>query len=98
MPKPVRRARRRVESVIPKEVLLKKVAPVLEERGMTQTEAAYAIWGTPSEISLMVNGRTRGISPGRLIRTLTCLGRDVDIVLRASKRRERRVRVVTSAR
>jgi len=63
---------------------------------MTQTEAAYAIRGSPSEISLIVNGRTRGFSAEKLVRVLICLGRDVDIVLRKSKQSTGKVRVVAS--
>jgi len=94
MPKQVR-TRHRPESVIPRETLAKEVARILEEREMTQTEAAYAFRGSPSEVSLIVNGRTRGFSPEKLIRVLTCLGRDVDIVLRKSKGSAGKVRVVT---
>ena len=92
------RKRQRSESVIPKEPLLREVARILEERDMTQTEASYLIRGTPSEISLMVNGRTRGFSPERLFRVLTCLGRDVEIVLRKSKAKAGKVRVVPAKR
>ena len=95
MPKQARRTRRRSESVIPKETLAQEVAQILDERGITQTEAAYAFRGSPSEVSLIVNGRTRGFSPEKLFRVLTCLGRDVDIVLRKSKGSVGRVRVVT---
>ena len=93
MPKRARRARS--ESVVPKAALAKEVARVLEERQMTQTEASYLIRGTPSEISLMVNGRTQLFSSERLLRTLVCLGRDVDIVLRKSKGPSGKVRIVS---
>ena len=93
MPKP-RRTRRRPESVIPKDTLAKEVARILEEQGITQTEAAYAFRGSPSEVSLIVNGRTRGFSPEKIVRVLTALGRDVDIVLRKSKGAVGKVRVV----
>ena len=93
MPKRVNRGR--TQSVIPKEMLVREVARILDERGMTQTEASYAIRGTQSEISLIVNARTRGFSSARLLWTLTCLGRDVDIVLRKSKQAVGRVRILT---
>ena len=82
MAKRARRARKPSESIIPKDVLAKEVARVLEERDMTQTEAAWLIKDAPSQLSLMVTGKTRGFSSERLIRTLTRLGRDVDIVIR----------------
>lgn len=95
MPKQARRTRRRSESVIPKEPLAEEIARILEEQGITQTEAAYAFRGSPSEVSLIVNGRTRGFSPEKLVRVLTCLGRDVDIVVRTAKRGTGKVRVVS---
>lgn len=84
MPK-TRKPRKKVEQVIPKAVLAKEVARILEYRGLTQTEAAYIIKDAPSQISLMVTGKIRGFSSERLIRTLVRLGRDVDIVLRKTK-------------
>jgi predicted XRE-type DNA-binding protein len=82
MAKRARRPRKPSESIIPKDILAKEVARVLEERDMTQTEAAWLIKDAPSQLSLMVTGKTRGFSSERLIRTLTRLGRDVDIVIR----------------
>lgn len=82
--------------MLPTEPFAKEVARILDETGMTQTEAAYAIRGSPSEISLIVNGRTRGFSAEKLVRVLICLGRDVDIVLRKSKQSTGKVRVVAS--
>ena len=85
MPSRVRRPRKVVPSVIPKERLAAEVARILDDEGLTQTEAAYRIKDAPSQISLMVTGKTRGFSSERLIRTLTRLGRDVDIVIRPTR-------------
>lgn len=85
MPSRVRRPRKRAESVIPKNILTKEIARILDDRGLTQTEAAYLIRDAPSQISLMVTGKVKGFSAERLIRTLTRLGRDVDINIRKAK-------------
>jgi predicted XRE-type DNA-binding protein len=84
MPKS-KRPRKVVEQVIPKAALAKEVASILEQRQLTQTEAAYLIKDAPSQISLVVTGKTRGFSSERLLRMLVKLGRDVDIVIRKAK-------------
>ncbi len=81
-----RRPRKRVEQLIPKAELAKAVSRILEERELTQQEAAYIIRDAPSQVSLMVTGHVRGFSAERLIRTLTRLGKDVDIIVRKTKR------------
>ena len=81
------------ESTIPKDVLAKEIARILDDREITQTEASYIIRDAPSQISLMVNGKTRGFSFERLIRTLVRLGRDVDIVIRKAKGTAGKVRL-----
>jgi len=88
-----RRPRKRAESIIPKVALAREVARILDDRGLTQTEAAYLIKDAPSQVSLMVTGKTRGFSSERLIRTIARLGRDVDIVIRKAKGSAGRVRL-----
>lgn len=74
-----------VESIIPKAVLAKEIAKTLRARELTQTEAAWLIKDAPSQLSLVVTGKTRGFSAERLLRMLTRLGKDVDVVLRKTK-------------
>jgi predicted XRE-type DNA-binding protein len=81
-----RRPRKTQPSVISKDVLAKEVARILDENGLTQMQAAYIIKDSPSQISLLVTGKTRGFSAERLIRILTRLGRDVDIAVRKAKK------------
>jgi len=80
-----RKPRKVAESIVPKGILAKEIARILDDEGLTQTEAAYRIKDAPSQISLMVTGKIKGFSSERLIRTLTRLGRDVEIVLRETK-------------
>ena len=89
-----RRARAVSESVIPKETLAKEIARILDDKGLTQTEAAYIMRDAPSQISLVVTGKLRGFSTERLLRMLARLGRDIEITIRASKGKAGKVTVV----
>lgn len=89
-----RRTRAVPESVIPKNVLAKEIADILEDQQLTQTEAAYIMRDAPSQISLVVTGKLRGFSTERLLRMLARLGRDIDIVIRPSKGKTGKVSVV----
>ena len=51
--KALRRPRAVPESVIPKNVLAKEIASILESQQLTQTEAAYIMRDAPSQISLV---------------------------------------------
>ncbi len=82
------------ESVIPKNVLAKEIAKILEDQDLTQTEAAYIMRDAPSQISLVVTGKLRGFSTERLLRMLARLGRDIDITIRPSKGKQGKVSVI----
>ena len=49
----------------------------------------------PSQVSLVVTGKVRGFSSERLLRMLSRLGIDVDIVLRKARSGQGRVRLVS---
>lgn len=83
------------ESVIPKATLAKEIAGILEDQGLTQTEAAYIMRDAPSQISLVVTGKLRGFSTERLLRMLARLGRDIEIVIRPSKGKSGKVTVTS---
>jgi len=80
--------------VVPKAVLAKEVAKILEDRELTQTEAAYVMRDAPSQISLVVTGKLRGFSAERLLRMLIRLGRDIDVVIRPSRGKTGKVTVI----
>ncbi|HEV8497679.1 MAG TPA: XRE family transcriptional regulator [Gemmatimonadaceae bacterium] len=92
--KSLRRPRAVPESVIPKNILAKEIASILEKQQLTQTEAAYIMRDAPSQISLVVTGKLRGFSTERLLRMLARLGRDIDIVIRSAKGKTGKVSVV----
>jgi predicted XRE-type DNA-binding protein len=81
------------DSVIPKNVLAKEIASILDAQELTQTEAAHIMRDAPSQVSLVVSGKLRGFSTERLLRMLARLGRDVDIVIRPTKGRQGKVTV-----
>jgi len=89
--------RRRVASkasrqaqVIPKEPLAREIRRLIEERGLTQADAAVLVRDAASQLSLLLSGKLRGFSIDRLVRTLLYLGRDVELVVRPSAARRRR--------
>jgi predicted XRE-type DNA-binding protein len=66
---------------------------MLDDRQLTQTEAAYVMRDAPSQISLVVTSKLRGFSVERLVRMLARLGRDIDIVIRPARGRAGKVTV-----
>ena len=89
-----RSSRAASDSVIPKTILAKEIAGILDDQQLTQTEAAYIMRDAPSQISLVVTGKLRGFSTERLLRMLARLGRDIDIVIKPSKGKQGKVSVV----
>lgn len=62
--------------------LAQRVAKTLQERELSQTEAARIMRDAPSQLSLVTTGKLRGISTERLMSMLARLGHDVHIVVR----------------
>ena len=54
---------------------------------------ATAFRATLISVSALLNGRLANFSSGRLMRLLTVLGQDVEIVLRSKPRRRQRGRI-----
>ena len=79
--------------------LASRIRQIIEERRLTQIGAARLMGIDQPKVSALINGRLANFSSDRLMRLLTILGQDVDIVLRhAPRRRERgRVRVIQEA-
>ena len=72
------------------------IRQVIEERQLTQADAAALMGTDQPKVSALLNGRLTNFSSERLLRLLTALGRDVDIRVKTTPRdRERgRIRVV----
>lgn len=70
------------EDMLLKAQLVNQIAAIIQQRRLTQSEAAQALRLTQPRISRMLRGEFRGISERRLLRCLTRLGRDVEIVVK----------------
>ena len=76
------------DEMLVKAQLVTTIAEILAERGYTQIKAA-ALLGIPQpKLSKMLRGQFRGFSERKLMDCLTLLGRDVDIVVRATPKRK----------
>jgi predicted XRE-type DNA-binding protein len=59
-----------------------EITSIIEDRGLTQAEAAEIMSVDQPKVSALVRGRLDGFSMERLYRFLNALGRDVEIVVR----------------
>jgi predicted XRE-type DNA-binding protein len=71
----------------PEEALLKsdlaiRVVEIIEERGLTQKEAAKLLHVAQPNISKLIRGELHGFSVERLMRFLVALGQEIDVVVR----------------
>lgn len=76
------------------------IAQVIKRRRLTQAAAASLMGVDQPKVSALLNGRIANFSSERLMRLLTALGRDVDIIVRraSGRRLEGRIRVIEEAR
>ena len=65
--------------------LVVRIDDILCKRGITRTETAQLLGLTRLEVSRILRGDFRAYSLERLLRFVTALGRDVDIVIRPSR-------------
>ena len=70
------------EEELAKAQLASLIRDAVRRRRLTQVEAAVLTGLDQPKVSALVNGRLGGFSSGRLMRCLTALGRDVEIVVR----------------
>jgi predicted XRE-type DNA-binding protein len=70
------------EIALAKARLAEEIQDVIEHRGLTQTEAASIVGIDQPSVSKVVKGRLDGFSQERLLRFLTALGVEVEILLR----------------
>jgi predicted XRE-type DNA-binding protein len=74
-----------------------QISRIIDERGLTQAQAAEILGIDQPKISALVRGRLGGFSMERLYRYLNALGSDVEIIVRPKPRNrpEGVVRVLT---
>lgn len=70
------------EELLAKAGLANQICTIIEERGLTQTQAAQVLRITQPKVSLLTRGRLAGFSMERLVRFLLLLDCDVEITVR----------------
>jgi predicted XRE-type DNA-binding protein len=71
------------QDALAKAQLADLLAASLDERGLTQMQAAEFLGIDQGSVSKLVNGRLDGFSQERIIRYLNALGSDVEIIVRS---------------
>ena len=88
------------EEELAKAQLASHIRGAIKRRKLTQGAAAVLVGLDQPKISALINGRLAGFSSDRLLRCLTALGQDVEIVvktpLRGQERGHLRVREVAA--
>jgi len=86
------------DEMLIKAQLMAKIAEIIKRKGVTQTQAAELLGMPQPKLSNLLRGRFRGFSERRLMDCLTKLGRDVQIVVKATprSRRDGRLSIVFS--
>ena len=59
---------------------------IIQQRGLTQTEAAKALGIKQPHVSLLMRNRAGSFSVGRLMEFLTALGQDVEITVKPTRK------------
>jgi predicted XRE-type DNA-binding protein len=87
------------EEELAKAQLASHIRVAIGRRKLTQAKAAELMGLDQPKVSALMNGRLVGFSSDRLLRCLTALGQDVDIVVRGRAKGDARgrVRVVDNA-
>ena len=70
------------EAHLLKAELVTRIDKIIRQRGLKQTEAAKLLGLSQPDVSRLLRGNFREYSMERLLRLLTALGRDVEIVIR----------------
>jgi predicted XRE-type DNA-binding protein len=88
------------EEELAKAQLASRIREIIRGNRLTQVTAAAVMGIDQPKVSALLNGRLTSFSSERLMRLLTRLGQDVEIVVRSKPRRRQRgqIRVVETAR
>ena len=81
-----------------KAALVHRIATLIKRENMTQADAAERMGISQPDVSKMLRGQFRPFSLERLMRFLNALGQDVEIAVKAPKRRRRGKLSVQAAR
>jgi len=88
------------EEALAKAQLASRIREIVRKSRLTQVAAATVMGIDQPKVSALLNGRLESFSSERLMRLLTRLGQDIEIVVKSASRRRRRghIRVVEEAR
>ena len=75
------------DEMLVKARLAHEIGEIVKRRHLTQQRAAELLGMPQPKLSEMLRGKFRGISQAKMIECLNRLGRDVDIVVKKTKRR-----------
>ena len=81
------------EEELAKAQLASQIRHIIKVRRLTQTTAATVMGVDQPKVSALLNGRLENFSSERLMRLLTTLGKDVDIVVKPKPRNRARGRI-----
>lgn len=81
------------EEELAKAKLAVHIRATIGRRTLTQARAAALMGLDQPKVSALMNGRLTGFSSDRLLRCLTALGQDVDIVVRGTTTNQKRGRL-----
>jgi predicted XRE-type DNA-binding protein len=71
-----------------------QISRIINERGLTQTQAAKALGIKQPHVSLLMRNRAGSFSVGRLLDFLAALGQDVEISVRPTRKEHGEMSVV----
>jgi len=76
-----------------------RICQIMDERKLTQKEAAQLLGIDQPKVSALVRGQLIGFSSDRLFRFLNALNRDVEITIKPTKRRNDKghIRILAAA-
>jgi predicted XRE-type DNA-binding protein len=88
------------EEELAKAQLASHIQRIIRRRRLTQVAATALMGIDQPNVSALLNGRLASFSTGRLLRLLTALGQDVEIVVkeRASNHERGRISVISEVR
>ena len=81
------------DELLAKAQLASAISDIIDDRKLTQTEAADLLGTTQPKVSNLVRGRLEGFSLERLARFLNSLGHDVEIRVKERPRSRARSRI-----
>jgi predicted XRE-type DNA-binding protein len=82
------------EEELAKADLAIRIKGIIEERGLTQSDAARVLGLHQPEVSALLNGRTGAFSLARILKLLTTLDNNVSIVVEPTRHGRGRLNVV----